>query len=69
MTDKKLEERFHKIYEDFYIERMRKFWPKDSYEPDFISVIAATYGWNPLDKDQEMTIGYHGKKYHIKRIE
>lgn len=55
-------------YKDFigtYVALMKKFWIE--IEPDFLSVIAATRGWLPLELNEKMHVTYGDKKYTIER--
>ena len=49
----------------WYVQAIRRYWGE--VEPNFCDLIAATRGWNPLERGEKMTIHYDGKEYVIRR--
>ncbi len=49
----------------WYVDSIHRFW--EHLEPNFCDLIAATRGWLPLKRGEQMTIHYDGKEYLITR--
>jgi hypothetical protein len=52
----------------WYLEMMLKFWPEGGFEPNFVDLIAACRGWNPLVPGETMEIHTDGKAYRVVRL-
>ena len=50
---------------DWLTKVIKRFWA--DFEPDLVSVIAVSHGWNPLEVAEKMTVHMNGKEYEIKR--
>ena len=53
------------------IEESKKLWYINAMQKlnyNLVDVIAASCGWNPLTKEEEMTVTFDDKQYMIKRI-
>lgn len=48
--------------------RNQRYWKPGELHPNYIDMLAADCGWNPLAVDESMTVTRDGKIYEIKRI-
>jgi hypothetical protein len=53
--------------EEWLMNTLRRHWPEDALQPNFIDVIAELRGWLPLKIGESMTVHFSGEEFVITR--